>query len=68
MDLELYKITDYDKTLLLHSINCYMEKIEFVLNNSKFYNTDEIIFNDLKNDLTLLKDLQLRVCSIEVKK
>lgn len=66
MDLELYKITDYDKTLLLHSINCYMEKIEFVLKNSKFYNTDEIIFNDLKNDLTLLKDLQLRVCSIEL--
>ena len=57
MDLELYKITDYDKTLLLHSINCYMEKIEFVLKNSKFYNTDEIIFNDLKNDLTLLKEL-----------
>lgn len=68
MNLELYKITNYDKTLLLHSINCYMEKIEFVLNNSKFYNTDEIIFNDLKNDLMLLKDLQLRVCSIEVKK
>ena len=66
MDLELYKITDYDKTLLLHSINCYMEKIEFVLKNSKFYNTDEIIFNDLKNDLTPLKDLQLRVCSIEL--
>ena len=43
-----------------------MEKIEFVLKNSKFYNTDEIIFNDLKNDLTLLKDLQLRVCSIEL--
>lgn len=65
MSLELAKITNYDKTLLLHSINCYMEKINFVLKNSDFYNIDKIIFDDLKRDLILLKDLQLRICSIE---
>lgn len=64
MDLELVEITNYDKTLLLHCINCYMEKIEFVLKNSEYYNIDHIIFKDLKRDLMLLKDLQIRFCSI----
>lgn len=60
-------IDSYDKTLLMHCINTYMEKIEFVLKNARYYGISDFIFEDFKRDLIRLKELQIRIFSIDIK-
>lgn len=60
-------IDSYDKTLLMHCINNYIEKIEFVLRNSKYYFMDNFLIESFKNDLIRLKKLQIQLFSIDIK-
>ena len=57
---------EYEKSLLLTSINNYIEKIEFLLKNRQFYCIDSIVVNDFKKDLKYLKDLRLRIFLYEI--
>lgn len=56
-----------DKTLLMHCINNYIEKIEFVLRNSKYYFMDDFLIRSFKDDLKRLKKLIIDLFSIDIK-
>lgn len=60
-------ITYEEKSLLLHCINTYLEKLDFVINNSKYFCTSDFVIIDLKSDREKLKKLQKKIFLVEVK-
>ena len=63
-------ISDSDKSLLLMCINTYIEKIEFVLKNRKYYgfSSTDFLCSSFEEDLKKLRDLQIKLFSIDVSK
>lgn len=60
-------LTNEEKSLLLHCINSYMEKTLFVMHNKKYYCVNDFVFRGLEDDMVLLKNLQLKIFSIDIK-
>ena len=58
--------SNYEKTLLLTAIHNYKDKIRFILKNKDLLMLDSFVVNDFKKDLKYLKDLELRIFSIEI--
>lgn len=59
--------SQHDTMLILHSINVYLEKLSFVLNNSETYNIDYLTISLLKNDYEDLLQLRKKISLIEIK-
>ena len=62
--LELKSLSDNEKSLLMNSVNCYKEKIEFILKNSKYYLISSSIISDFEEDLERIDVLQKKLFSI----
>lgn len=61
-------LTDKEKSIILHSLTVYMEKLEFVFNNCKYYDVDMITIDLLKSDyedIIKLRDKFFSIYSIE---
>lgn len=55
-----------DKALLLLCINCYLDKMNFVLNNRRYYlNTSNFIFDIFEQDINRLCLLRDKLCSFD---
>lgn len=59
-------ITYDDYQLLLASINCYIDKIEFNLKNSKYYFFGDFERSFYKKDLSKLKELREKIYSFDI--
>lgn len=66
----LIVLNDKDKSLLLTCINSYIEKIDFVLKNRKYYfygdDFSTLIIDSFKEDKKELIDLREKIFSIEI--
>lgn len=60
-------ITYEEKSLLMHCINTYLEKLDFVIKNGKYYCTGSFVIKDLENDYKKLVELQKKIFLIEIK-
>lgn len=61
-------LTNKEKSIILHSLTLYMEKLEFVLKNRKYYDVDMFTIDLLKSDyedIIKLRDKFFSVYSIE---
>lgn len=43
-------LTEKEKSIILHSLTVYMEKLDFVFKNSKYYDIDSLTVSFLKTD------------------
>ena len=59
--------SEKEKKLILHSINVYLEKLDFVLKNSCTYNIDDFTISLLKDDCNNLVNLRSKISLIEIK-
>lgn len=59
-------ISEEEKKLLLHSINIYMEKIDFILNNYEYYNEPIDVRDSFRSDYETLFLLRQKLFSIEL--
>lgn len=59
--------SEKEKKLILHSINVYLEKLDFVLKNSSTYNIDDFTISLLKDDCNNLVNLRSKISLIEIK-
>lgn len=66
----LRKLNDNDKALLLSCINSYIEKIDFILKNRKYYFLDSVfnksIIDDFEKDRENLLDLREKIFLIDI--
>ena len=58
--------SEKEKKLILHSINVYLEKLDFVLKNSSTYNIDDLTISLLKDDCNNLVNLRSKISLIEI--
>lgn len=58
--------SEEEKKLILHSINVYLEKLDFVLKNSSTYNIDDLTISLLKDDCNNLVNLRSKISLIEI--
>lgn len=58
--------SEEEKKLILHSINVYLEKLDFVLKNSSTYNIDDLTISLLKDDCDNLVNLRSKISLIEI--
>ena len=58
--------SEEEKKLILHSINIYLEKLDFVLKNSSTYNIDNLTISLLKDDCNNLVNLRSKISLIEI--
>lgn len=58
--------SEKEKKLILHSINVYLEKLDFVLKNSSTYNIDDLTISLLKDDCDNLVNLRSKISLIEI--
>lgn len=56
------------RELILYSLNNYIEKLNFVVNNAQFYENNLYIECKIKDDLACLEEIRKKVFSIDVKK
>ena len=60
-------LTDKEKSIMLHALTVYQEKLDFVFKNSKYYDVDDITLSFLKSDyddILKLKDKFFSVITI----
>ncbi len=58
--------SEKEKKLILHSINVYLEKLDFVLKNSSTYNIDDLTISLLIDDCKNLVNLRSKISLIEI--
>lgn len=59
-------ISEKEKKLILHCINIYLEKLDFIFKNCKFYNIDNFTISLLKDDYNNLVNLRSKISLIEI--
>ena len=60
-------LNDKERNILLHSVNVYLEKLDFVLNNIEYYDVGELTEELLKKDYSDLINLRTKLFCIDIK-
>lgn len=59
-------LSDKDLQFVLHSISIYLEKLDFVFKNKKYYTVSDLTISMLEDDYKQLDDLRKRLSLIEL--